>query len=539
MTASSANGYNETNNMVQIEETIYQELVENKERVPLLEHKIRLLEEGLRRAGVRMFGRSSEKFTPEQYRLLFNEIEENLDPQAPEPAVETLTYTRKRGGQRKLDLDLLTTEEVRYSLPEEEQICPQCDGHLHKMGEEVREELKIVPAQHVRVRHIRDKYACRHCQNHALKTPVVTAPMPEPAFPGSLASPSLVAHTLYLKFVLGIPLYRQEQDLRRKGLDISRQNLSNWALRGADLLSPLYDRIAVHLRRRDILHADETVLQVLHESGRKAEQQSYMWLYRSGRDGPPLILYEYQPTRESKHPQTFLCGYPGYLHVDGYEAYEALPGASLVGCWSHARRKFKEALDGLPPDERKQGNTRTHQAMKFCRDLFKIERDLHDVTPAERKVAREQRSKPLLDKMHACLLAGKEELAPKSHAGKAFSYCVNQWSKLTRFLEDGRLEIDNNRAERSVKPFVIGRKNWLFSNTAKGARSSAILYSIVETAKENNLDPFRYLTYLFEQLPGISKQNVSALDRLLPIEPEIQAKFGVQMKSAPPKTSKQ
>lgn len=539
MTANRANGYNTSNTMVQIEETIYQELLDTKERVPLLEHKIRLLEEGLRRAGVRLFGRSSEKFTPEQYKLLFNEIEESADPQTPEPAVETIAYTRKRGGQRKLDLDLLPIEEVRYSLPEAEQACPQCEGPLHKMGEEVREELKIVPAQHVRVRHIRDKYACRHCQSHALKTPVLTAPMPEPAFPGSLASPSLVAHTLCLKFVLGIPLYRQEQDLRRKGLDLSRQNLSNWALRGADLLFGLYDRLAVHLRRRDILHADETVLQVLHESGREPQQQSYMWLYRSGREGPPLILYEYQPTREAKHPATFLCGYRGYLQVDGYEAYENLAGVTLVGCWAHARRKFKEALDGLPPEARKTGDTLTHRGLKFCRNLYRIEQDLRDVTPAQRKAGREQRSKPVLEEMHAWLLEAKAELAPKCLAGKAVNYCLNQWPKLTRYLEDGRLEIDNNRAERSVKPFVIGRKNWLFSNTPKGARSSAILYSIVETAKENNIDPFRYLTYLFERLPGISKQDAAALDRLLPINPEIQAKFGVLTKSTPPKSSTQ
>ena len=523
--------------MVQIEEKIYKELFQQNrefgELIPYLEMRILLLEEKLRLAAKRQFTPSSEKLSSEQLALLFNELEATADPEAPEPEVETVTYTRRRGGQRTLDIGSLRTEEIHYTLPDEEKVCPQCEGPLHEMGEQVRKELKFIPAEHVLVKHICTKYACRHCQIEADKTPILLAPMPQPAFPASLASPSLVANILHQKYVLSVPLYRQEQDLQRRGLDISRQNLSNWAIRGADLLAPLYNHLRTLLLKREILHADETEFQVLHEKGRAAQRKSYLWLYRSGRDGPQIVLYEYQPTREATHPQKFLLGFSGYLHVDGYAAYDTLPDVDLVGCWAHARRNFTDALAALPPAVREKGGTEAHKGLMFCQNLFKIERDLRDVAPEERYAARLERSKPVLDKMYVWLQSAKLELLPKSATGGAVGYCLNQWSKLICFLEDGRLEIDNNRSERAIKPFVIGRKNWLFSNTPKGASSSSIIYSLIETAKENSLDLFRYLTYLFEQLPNINVKDTAALENLLPWAEAIQSKF-----SSPKKLSR-
>ncbi|HLJ91616.1 MAG TPA: IS66 family transposase [Gemmataceae bacterium] len=493
------------------------------------------LKEQLGLAKHRLFAPKTEQSSPAQVALLFNEAEACATPEASEPETETITYTRrKHAGQRQLNLEGLPVEEIVYDLPAEERVCPQCAGALHEMGEDVRNEIKIVPATMRLVRHLRKKYACRHCQNHAIKTPIKTASMPTPAFPNSLASPTAVAHIMCEKFVNATPLYRQEQGFARLGFSLSRQSMANWMLVGADWLTTLYARLHTHLLRRDIAHGDETTLQVLKEAGRAAQTDSYLWLYRSGRDGPPIVLFEYQSTRAAQHPRAFLKEFTGFLHVDGYVGYEGLPGITLVGCWAHARRKFAEAIAVLPASARQQGKTSAHHGLAFCNQLFAIERDLHDRSPEECVAARNVRSRPVLEKMEIWLSAMADNALPKSKLGEAVSYCRNQWPKLLGFLQDGRLELDNNRAERAIKPFVIGRKNWLFANTPRGARSSATIYSIVETAKENGLNPFVYLTYLFEQLPNIDRKDPEAVDRLLPWSEDVQSRCAVPSKSARP-----
>ncbi|AFV10867.1 putative IS66-like transposase [Thermacetogenium phaeum DSM 12270] len=325
-----------------------------------------------------------------------------------------------------------------------------------------------------------------------------------------------MAYIMTQKYGAGLPLYRQEQQFKSLGIDLSRQTMANWVLHGANTyLTLIYDRLHEHLLKRDILHADETTLQVLHEPGREPTTKSFLWLYRSGWDGPPIILYDYQTTRAGKHPRRFLAGFKGYLHVDGYDGYNGLSGVTLVGCWAHARRKFDEALKALPQDKRNKA-VAAREGLEFCNRLFAIERELKDKTPEERYQIRQGRSRPVLEDFLAWLKKQKAKVLPKSTFGQAVYYCLGQWDKLTAFLQDGRLEIDNNRSERSIKPFVIGRKNWLFANTPRGARASAIVYSIIETAKENGLNPFHYLTYLFEKLPNLDPQDEEALDRLLP-----------------------
>jgi len=492
------------------------------------------LKEQLGLAKQRLFAPSSEKSPTGQEALLFNEAEATAATDVPDPIHQTITYTRrKQAGQRELNLSGLPVEEIAYRLPQEEQVCPACAGSLHEMGADVRTEIKIIPATISVVKHIRTKYACRHCQKNEIKTPILTAPLPATAFPNSLASPSAVAHIVCQKFVEGSPLYRQQAALQRLGFELSRQTMANWMLAGAGWLDKLYVRMKAHLRKRAILHADETTLQVLKEEGRAAQTQSYMWLYRTGRDGPPIVLFAYQPTRASEHPRQFLQGFGGFLQVDGYAGYDSLPGVTLVGCWAHARRKFVEALNALPAEARKKGDTPSHVGLAFCDALFTIERDLHDRTAEQRFATRQERSLPVLTQLRAWLDAMESKVLPKSLLGAAVTYCRNQWSKLTHFLLDGRLELDNNRAERSIKPFVIGRKNWLFANTAGGARSSAVLYSLVETAKENGLNPFPYLTYLFEQLPNINCKDPQQLDRLLPWAETIQEQFHIPVKSRP------
>lgn len=340
--------------------------------------------------------------------------------------------------------------------------------------------------------------------------------MPLPVLPGSLVSPSAMAYIMTQKYVESMPLYRQEQQLARLGVELSRQTLANWMIQGADRwLSPLYARMHKHLLAQDILHADETTLQVLREPGRSAESTSYLWLYRTGRAGPPIILYDYRMTRASKHPRRFLSGFKGYLHVDGYAGYNELPNVTLVGCWAHARRKFDEALKALPAAQRNAA-VAAKEGLEFCNRLFAIERDLGEATPEERYARRQEFSRPVVEAFSAWLKYQSPRVLPKSAFGQAIKYCRNQWDKLTAFLQDGRLDLDNNRSERSIKPFVIGRKNWLFANTSRGADASATIYSIVETAKENGLNPFNYLQYLFERLPNLDTQDEKALDELLP-----------------------
>ena len=490
-------------------------------QVEQLEAKVRWYEEQIRLGKHKQFGTSSEKTPVEQLQftdLLVNEAEMEADPKREEPTVETITYQRRKtAGQREAKLQDLPVEIIEYHLPAEEQVCPCCNGPLHAMSTEVRQELKVIPAEVKVVKHIRHVYSCRHCEQTATETPVITAPMPKPAAPGSLASPSALAFTMVQKYVMGMPLYRQEQQFAHLGVELSRQTLANWLLRASDTwLRPLYERMHAHLLNQEVLHADETVVQVLREDGRAAETQSYMWVYRTGRVGPKIVTYDYQRTRGGEHPRDFLARFKGYLHVDGYPGYHKVVGATLVGCWAHARRKFDEALKALPDDKQKAAVT-AREGLEFCNRLFAIEREIHDASPEERLKVRTERSRLVVDEFSAWLRTQRPRVLPKSTLGGAIAYCLNQWDKLVVFLQDERLELDNNRSERSIKPFVIGRKNWLFSNTPRGANASATIYSVIETAKENGLNPLIYLTWLFEEMPQLADpKDPAALDRLLP-----------------------
>ena len=486
-----------------------------KEEKANLEIKLKWFEEQHRLHLNKLYGISSEKTSADQLSI-FNEAESEAKPEIPEPAIEEITYKRrKKQGHREEMLKDLPVETIEYYLPEEEQKC-HCGCNLHIMGNETRKELKIVPAQLSVVAHVQYVYSCRDCEKNNTNTTVKIAKMPTPPIPKSIASSSAIAYVMSEKFVKSIPLYRQEQEWKRMGIEISRQTMANWMIKSSNRwLDPIYNRMREHLLQKDILHADETTLQVLKEPGRNADSNSYMWLYRTGREGPPIVLFDYQTTRAGKHPVKFLKDFKGYLHTDGYSGYNLVPEITLVGCWAHARRYYVEALKAMPP--KKDNNpTATDEGLAFCNKLFEIERELHDVTPEERYEGRLKKSKPLIDKFRDWLQYQMPRVAPRTPLGKSIQYCRNQWDKLTAFLLDGRLEIDNNRSERSIKPFVIGRKNWLFSNSSKGADSSATIYSIVETAKENSLIPFEYLKYLFDKLPNIDISDIRVLDEFMP-----------------------
>lgn len=505
-----------------------------KEKVTFLEDKVSSLEnknieltaklswfeEQYRLDQHRLYGRSSEKAVCPEQQSLFNEAEalSDVKPQAPEPTIEEITYKRKKQqGHREEMLKDLPVETVIYELPEEKQICDQCGGKLHAMSKEIRREIKVIPPQVKVKEHVRTVYGCRDCEENEISVPVITAPMPAPALPGSIASASAIAYVMTQKYMVGVPLYRQEQQWKLLDIEISRQTMANWViLASTRWLQFIHNRLHELLLQRDITHADESTLQVLHEPGRAADTKSYMWLYRTGRDGLPIVLYEYQTTRAGKHVVKFLDGFKGkFLCVDGYAGYNLMPGITRVRCHSHARRKFDEALKAMPKTD-KDKPCAAHEGLDFFKQLYKIESELADVTPEVRYEERLKRSKPVMDTFHKWLKYQRPRLTPKSATGMAVRYCLDLWDELSNFLMDGRLYLDNNISERSFKAFAVSRKNFLFCNTPSGATASAIVFSIIETAKENGLNPFEYLTYLLEQLPNIDVKDQNALDLLLP-----------------------
>ncbi len=482
-----------------------------------LHQQIQWLMAQIRLSKHQQFGVSSEQTNTDQM-CLFNEAEASADLSAPEPELSEVKkhYRKKtRLTTDKLPEDL-PVEIIEHELSETERNCSDCGCELHRMGQETREELKIIPAKAVIVRHIQYVYACRNCEETSDHVPIVKADVPEPVIKGGFASAEAISHIASQKFMMGSPLYRQEQEWRQNGIWLSRQTMSNWLIKASELwLEPIWEEMKRRLCECEVLHADESTLQVLKEPSKAAQSKSYMWLFRtSGEAKQQLVLYDYQPDRKYARPEEFLKNFSGFLHTDGYEGYHKLPEKiTVVGCWAHLRRKFTDALKILPKD--KQPGSEAEKGVAYCDKLFHFEKQFVLLTPENRLSERERLSKPLIENFYTWV----ESLyaLPKMPLGRAVTYAQSQRKYLERYLLDGRLEISNNRAERSIKPFVIGRKNWLFSNTPNGAKASAVYYSLVVTAIENGLNPFEYLTWILTNAPNIGKPGyVTAACDFLP-----------------------
>ena len=495
-------------------------LAAQDERIAELEQQVSVLMEALRLARHKQFGASSEKISEdamEQLSFLFNEAEvcaEEESEEQPAPAP-----SRKQRKKHSFTLENIPegtpTEVVEHRLEGEDLVCPECGDTMTEIGKEVVNKLKIKPAQVIVEQHVYYTYACRKCNETGIETPVVKAPREKSIIPGSFATAEAISYIMTQKFVMGSPLYRQEQELNRRGIPLSRQTMSNWILRATEeYLAPIYDRLHMELLKRAVLHADETTLQVLHEEGKAPQSESFMWLYRtSGDTDRPIVLYEYQPGRGGKHPKEFLAGFEGYLHTDGYAGYHNLPKEiTVVGCWTHARRKFDEAVKALPKGKAKGSSAA--QGLAYCQKLFDLEEQFADLSPEERYEKRLEQAKPVLDALLSW--ANSRMAAPKSALGKALNYLKEQWPYLTNYLKNGRLELSNNRAERSIKPFVIDRKNFLFANTPKGATGSTVMFSLIQTAIENGLDPYQYLTWLLKTANNADLKNPEIVEKLLP-----------------------
>jgi transposase len=402
-------------------------------------------------------------------------------------------------------------EEV-HDIAEKEKVCG-CGSRLSRIGEEVTEELDIVPRQCRVIRHIRPKYACRQCEGvESDKGAVQIAPPPVQLLPKTIATAGLIASVVVDKFADGLPLYRQAARFSREGIEISRGTLSNWMIRVGDLSSPLIDILREDLQAGPLINVDETPVQVLNEPGRANTTKSYMWVFRGGRPpdrgGGSAVIFDYRPTRSAeKILKEYLTGYEGYVQTDGYIGYEILTEMSVkhAGCWAHVRRKFVEVVQAI--EKARKGKERrgssADEAVLRIRRLYEIEREAkeRELTGSDIVKFRCERALPLLQEFRSWLDARVDATPPKGMLGSAMNYTLKLWDRLVVYVNDPHVGLDNNAAENAIRPFAVGRKNWLFAGSPAGAQASAILYSLVETAKANGLEPYRYLRFLFERLP--------------------------------------
>ncbi|MEP7702914.1 IS66 family transposase [Paraglaciecola sp. 25GB23A] len=468
------------------------------------------LSDMFRLAQQKRFGNSSESY-PGQGEL-FNEAEELVEQTVEDDEEEARTSPRKKAKREKISADI-PRERVVHDIADEDKFCDCCHHALHQIGEDTNEKLEFIPAQVKVIVNVRPKYACQACEQNGTSNNIKQAPVPASVIPKGYATPSLLSQIVTSKYQFGLPLYRQEVMFKQYGIELSRKTTAQWMMRSADILQSLYDRLRRRLLEQPVIYADETTLKVVGDN----KSKSYMWLYACGADSPGgkltgtdipnIVLYDYHASRAGQVAVDFLDGYDGYMHVDGYAGYHKTQ-ATLVGCMAHARRKFTDAQKAMG----KHKSGKVDWALNHIQKLYRIETQIKDKTIDERYRIRQEESLPLLAQFKTWLIKSEQQVITKNDLSDAIQYCLNQWEKLVRYTLDGRLSIDNNRAERAIKPFVLGRKAWMFSQTAKGAQSSAVLYSIVESAKANGLTPYDYITHLLEQF----SQPEPDIEKLLP-----------------------
>jgi len=465
------------------------------------------LTEQLNLALARRYAASSEKISPDQV-LMFDEAETDVEVALDtDDEILVPAHKRKKRGRKPLP-DNLPRVDVVHEIPESERHCPHDGALLTEINEVISEQLDIIPAKIRVIRHIRKKYACSCGQC------IKTAPLPAQPIPKSMASPGLLAHITVSKYQDALPLYRQETILQRIGVELPRATLANWMIQAGTLIQPVINLLRDRLLDYDILQMDETTVQVLNEQGKTAQSKSYLWLQRGGPPDQPVVLYDYDPGRGAGVPKRLLAGFTGYLQTDGYDGYNAVVAENAlthVGCMAHARRKFSEAVKAQGKNK-KRG--KAHRGLALIQKLYRVEKQARRLDPEERYAHRQQQARPVLDDLRSWLDVTLPLVPPTSTTGKALNYLHREWDKLIRYLDDGRIEIDNNGAENAIRPFVVGRKNWLFSASVKGVKASANLYSLIETAKANGLEPYAYLRYLFTALP--KAETVEVIEALLP-----------------------
>ena len=475
------------------------------------DHHIKILEEYILSLQQKQFGSSSEKLSPAQAEL-FDEADDDAakidaDNVTAVNTIEIPAHTRSTKRRVSIPADIPRVD-IIHDLPDDQKICPHDGSALKRIGSETHEQLDIIPAKVQALNHVRYKYACPCCEKH-----LVTAAKPAQPIEKSIASPSLLAYIAIQKYADALPLYRQVEIFKRIGIEMDRSTLANWMVKCGQLIQPLINLIHEKILEQNFLHMDETVVQVLSEPNKTAQSNSYMWVLRSTLPTASAVLFRYEPTRSGDSAKELLHDFSGALMVDGYEGYNATcvkNSITRLGCWAHARRRFIEAQK--VQSKGKAG--KADQALAYIQHLYRVEQSISDKTADEKYQARQQQSQPILDKLKHWLDKSLSQVPPKTALGKALYYLDSQWLRLINYVRHGDYPIDNNAAENAIRPFVIGRKNWLFSASQQGATSSANLYSLIETAKANGLEPYAYLKRVFAELPNIT--TVEQIENLLP-----------------------
>jgi transposase len=471
-----------------------------------LKQKYHFMVEQFKLAQQRRFARSSESNVLQQ-EMQFDEAEVVPAEELPkEDNTITVTYTRNKPKRRTLP-DNLPREVIEHDISEEDKLCA-CGCLKVRIGEEITEQLEVIPAKLSVIQHVRPKYACNMCNEG-----VSIAPMPKLFLPKSMAAPSLVAHTIISKYQDHLPLYRQEKIWQRMGIEMGRNTVCGWIMAAAEVCMPMRDALIRSLMTSNYIQADETTTQVMDEPNRKNTSISYMWVYRSARPDKKVVLFDYQQTRQARWPKEMLKNFKGYLQTDGYAGYDWVddaPDIVHLGCMAHGRRPFAELV------KLAKTTGKSHQAVAYFQKLYAIEKIAREgkYTPEQRFALRLERAKPILNEMKRWIDRSLQHAMPQSVLKTALVYLSDRWQELTNYLLDGILEIDSNGVENQIRPFAVGRRNWLFSGSPKGAEASALFYSLIATAVANGWNPFDYLRYLFENIRACKTQD--DFDSLLP-----------------------
>ena len=505
---------------------------QQQDEIDALKKKLDHMNEILLNAQRSRFGQSSEK---KDYVLgkaqlsLFNEVEQEQNHKAEEPDPNTIlvpAHERKKKRSQAEMLNHLPEEEVLLELPEDQLICDKCGEKMKPIGKKfLRHEMQIIPKQVKLLAYYAVTYACDSCEKNTGFAHICSVKPPVPLMKHSLASPSTVAYIMTQKYVDGLPLARQEKIWAREGISLSRATMANWVIQCSESwLKPLYKHMKQELLTHSVIHADETVVQVLKEDGKPATSESRMWLYASAALLRHQVrIFEYQPDRSGKRAENFLKGFTGFLVTDGYAGYNQVKNVTHCGCWAHARRKWREAM----PDGATAKISKAAVGYQLCNKLFAEEHKCAVYQPKYRQEYRQNRVVPLLEEYFAWLKTVQPERGSKLE--DAVRYSLNQKQQLMAFLDNGEIPISNNLAENAIRPFTLGRKNWLFCDTPKGAEASAIVYSMVESAKANGIEPFSYLQHVLVELPYLGKNHShEVLESLMPWAPYIQENFRIK-----------
>ncbi|MEC1759523.1 IS66 family transposase [Schinkia azotoformans] len=512
MANASSTNENQNEKLIRLlEEQLAHSNQQNKE----LSKQIEALTDQVRHLTKLLYGSKTEKSkynAPDGQGSLFDDDPSFSESEhTEEQSQQTISYTvvckiqnKKRNDSLK---DNVEVEEIHH-YPENTQ-CDCCQGQMIEIGSTmVREEAKFIPAKMMKVQHFEHAYGCKNCKSDtSLPAQIKRGKAPQPAIQRSIASPSVLAKVIYDKFVQYLPLYRQVKEWDRYGLDTNDKNLSNWVIRAAhDWLLPIYDRMKELMMAKSILHIDETYGQIINRSdGKSGQTNAYNWVSRSiPCQGPLIILFHSALSRARSVLEGFIKGFSGMIVCDGYSAYDKLEGITFANCWAHCRRYWLKA-------DSKNGRI----GVGYCDELYRLERKFKHLSPSKRRKKRQKYSKPIVDKFFEWV--EKSPFFGKNALAKAAEYTLNRADGLKAFLNDGRIEIDNNPAENAIRPNVLGRKNWLFSVSEAGAKANAICLSIAETAKSNGIDFYEYIKKLLTDLPNLGiHQNPEILDQYMP-----------------------